>query len=72
VRVGPPFVEMCFDCGDDQCCGLRKVGMVVMVGFCQVMWFVILESTKERILGVDPPRTTCATTCPVWNNLLTN
>jgi hypothetical protein len=36
--------------------------MVEMVGFRQVMWLVILESAKDRILGVDtlgqhvPPR----------------
>jgi hypothetical protein len=27
--------------------------MVETVGFCQVMWFVMLESAKDRILGVD-------------------
>jgi hypothetical protein len=48
--------------------------MVETVGFRQVMWFVMLESAKDRILGVDPPppRTTCATTCLVWKCLLTN
>jgi hypothetical protein len=35
-------------------------------------WHVVLKSAKDRILGVDPPKTTCATTCPVWNGLLTN
>jgi hypothetical protein len=29
--------------------------MVETVGFCQVMWFVMLESAKDRILGVDTP-----------------
>jgi hypothetical protein len=29
--------------------------MVEMVGFRQVMWLVMLESAKDRILGVDPP-----------------
>jgi hypothetical protein len=24
-------------------------------GFCQVMWLVMLESAKDRIIGVDPP-----------------
>jgi hypothetical protein len=37
VRDGPPSVEMRFDRGEDQCCGLSKVGMVEMVGFRQVM-----------------------------------
>jgi hypothetical protein len=27
--------------------------MVETVEFCQVMWFVMLESAKDRILGVD-------------------
>jgi hypothetical protein len=44
--------------------------MVGMVGFHQVMWFVMLESANDRILGVDPPKITCATTCPVWNDCL--
>jgi hypothetical protein len=30
--------------------------MVETAGFYQVMWFVMLESTKDRILGVDTPR----------------
>jgi hypothetical protein len=29
--------------------------MVGMVVFCQVMCFVMLESTEDRILGVDTP-----------------
>jgi hypothetical protein len=29
--------------------------MVETVGFRQVMWFVMLESTKDRVLGVDTP-----------------
>jgi hypothetical protein len=29
--------------------------MVEMIGFRQVMWFVMLESAKDRILGVDTP-----------------
>jgi hypothetical protein len=31
------------------------VGMVEMVGIRQVMWLVMLESAKDRILGVDAP-----------------
>jgi hypothetical protein len=31
-----------------------KVGMVETVGFRQVTWLVMLESAKDRILGVDP------------------
>jgi hypothetical protein len=30
--------------------------MVETVGFCQLMLFVMLESAKDRILGVDTPR----------------
>jgi hypothetical protein len=29
--------------------------MVETVEFYQVMWFVMLESAKDRILGVDTP-----------------
>jgi hypothetical protein len=29
--------------------------MVEMVGIRQVMWLVMLESAKDRILGVDTP-----------------
>jgi hypothetical protein len=45
---------MSFDHGEDQCCGLSNVGMVETVGFRQVIWFVMLESGKDRILGVNP------------------
>jgi hypothetical protein len=38
--------------------------MVEIVGFRQVMWFVMLEFAKDRILGVDtPPRVLYETTC---------
>jgi hypothetical protein len=39
------------------------------IGFRQVMWLVMLESAKDRILGVDtigqhaPPRVRYGTTC---------
>jgi hypothetical protein len=29
--------------------------MVETVGFHQVMWMVMLESAKDRVLGVDSP-----------------
>jgi hypothetical protein len=29
--------------------------MVETVGIRQVMWFVMLESTKDRVIGVDTP-----------------
>jgi hypothetical protein len=43
--------------------------MVEIVGFHYVMWFVMLESIKDRILGVDtpgqhvPPRVQYGTAC---------
>jgi hypothetical protein len=56
VRLfGLPSVEMWLDRGEDRCCDLSKVGIVETVGIHQVMWIVILESTKDRILGVDTP-----------------
>jgi hypothetical protein len=27
--------------------------MLEMVGVCQVMWFVMLKSAKDRVIGVD-------------------
>jgi hypothetical protein len=64
VRGGLPSVEMWFNCGEDRYYGLSKVGMMETVESRQVMWVVLLESAKNRILVVDP-RTTCATTCQV-------
>jgi hypothetical protein len=43
--------------------------MVETVGIHQVMWFVMLESAKGRVIGVDPlgqqvsPRVRYGTTC---------
>jgi hypothetical protein len=43
--------------------------MVETVGFRQVMWIVMLESTKDRVLGVDTlgqqvlPRVQYGTAC---------
>jgi hypothetical protein len=53
ARDGLPSVDMWFDRGEDRCCGLSKDGMVETVGFRQVIWLVVLESAKDRILGVD-------------------
>jgi hypothetical protein len=33
----------------------HQVCMVEMVGFRQVMWFVMLKSAKDRVLGVNTP-----------------
>jgi hypothetical protein len=76
VRDGTPSVEMCFGRGEDRCCGLSKDGMVETVGFCQVMWLVMLKSTKDRILGVDtpgqhvPPCVRYGTTCLLIRNTI--
>jgi hypothetical protein len=43
--------------------------MVEAVGFCQVVWVVMLKSTKDRVLGVDtlgqhvPPRVRYGMAC---------
>jgi hypothetical protein len=43
--------------------------MVEMIGICQVMWFVMHESTKNRVIGVNnagqhvPPCVRYGTTC---------
>jgi hypothetical protein len=43
--------------------------MVKTIGIHQVMWFVMLESVKDRVIGVDtpgqrvPPRVWYGTTC---------
>jgi hypothetical protein len=39
--------------------------MVETVGFHQVMWFIMLESAKDRVLGVRHHRAIGAATCPV-------
>jgi hypothetical protein len=43
--------------------------MVEMVGICQVLWFAMLESAKDQVIGVGttgqqvPPRGWYGTTC---------
>jgi hypothetical protein len=43
--------------------------MVETIGIRQVMWFFMLESTKDRVIGVDtlgqqvPPRVRYGTAC---------
>jgi hypothetical protein len=43
--------------------------MVEMVGFCRVVWMVMLESAKDRVLGADtlgqqvPPCVRYGTSC---------
>jgi hypothetical protein len=38
---------------------LSKVGMMETVQFRQAMWLVMLESAKDRILGVDTQDNMC-------------
>jgi hypothetical protein len=52
-----------------RCRGLSKVRCGGEGSVLHGMWQV-LESAKDMFLGVDPPRTTCAATCSVWNGLL--
>jgi hypothetical protein len=49
-----------------------RFGMVETVGICQVMWFVMLESANNRVIGVDTAGQQVPHTCPVRNSLLTN
>jgi hypothetical protein len=43
--------------------------MAEMVGICQVMWFIMLEYAKDRVIGVDtlgqqvPPRVRYGMAC---------
>jgi hypothetical protein len=66
---GLPSLVMWDDHGEDRCCDLSNVGVVETVRFRQEMWLVMLESAKDRILGVDtpgqhvPPRVRYGTTC---------
>jgi hypothetical protein len=32
-----------------------RFGTVLTVGICQVMWHVMLESAKDRVIGVHTP-----------------
>jgi hypothetical protein len=69
VRDGLPSIKVWFDHGEDRCCALSKDGMMETVEFHQVMWFVMLKSANDWILGVDipgqhvPPRVRYGMTC---------
>jgi hypothetical protein len=69
VRDSLSSVEMWINPSENRCCGLSKVRMRETVGFCQVMWLVMLEYAKDRFLVVDPlgqhvpPRVWYGTTC---------
>jgi hypothetical protein len=53
--VGPASVEMLVDHVRIDVLVWAWAGMVEMIGIRQVMWLVMLESTKDQILGVDTP-----------------
>jgi uncharacterized membrane protein len=72
VREGLPSIDMWFDHGEDRCYGLSKDGMVETVGFCQVMWLVMLKSAKDWILGVDTPGQHVPPRVRYGTDLLTN
>jgi hypothetical protein len=50
--------------------------MVETVGFCQVIWFIMLESAKDQIIGVDtlgqhmPPWIRYGTACLLIRNTI--
>jgi hypothetical protein len=50
--------------------------MVEMVGIHQVMWFVMLKSTKDQVIGVDtpkqqvPPRVRYGMTCLIIRDVV--
>jgi hypothetical protein len=52
--------------------------MVETVGIRQVMWFIMLESTKDRVIGVDTlgqqmlPRVRYGTTCLIIRGVVGN
>jgi hypothetical protein len=56
VRDGLPSVEMWIDHGEVDAVVWVRLEWWRWFGFRQVMWLVMLESAKDRILGVDPPR----------------
>jgi hypothetical protein len=49
---------------------------VETVGIRQVMWFVMLESAKDRVIGVDtsgqqvPPHVRCGTACLLTRDVM--
>jgi hypothetical protein len=61
LRCGSAVVLRCWGSSKVRCGGEGSV----LHGVWQVP-----ESAKDLFLGGDPPRTTCAATCPVWNDLL--
>jgi hypothetical protein len=63
--VGLSSVVMCGDQGEVRCCGLSNVWNGGEGYDLHGLWLVMLKSAKDWFLGVDPPRTVCATTCPV-------
>jgi hypothetical protein len=68
-EFGLPSIEIWVDCVRINAVVWAKVGMVETVGIRQVIWFIMLESAKDRIIGVDalgqhvPPCVQYGTTC---------
>jgi hypothetical protein len=53
--VGLPSVVMCGDRGEIRCCGLDKVWNGWEGCNLHSLWLVMLESAKDRVIGVDSP-----------------
>jgi hypothetical protein len=53
--VGLPSVEMLGDHGEIRCCVLSKVWNGGAGCDLHGLWLVMIESTKDRALGVDIP-----------------
>jgi hypothetical protein len=57
--VSLPSVVMCGDRGEDRCCDLSKVWNGGEGCDLHDLWLVLLESAKDRFLGVDPQDNMC-------------
>jgi hypothetical protein len=54
--IGLPSIVMCGDRGEDRCSGLSKDWSGGEGCDLHGLWLVMLESTKDRVLGVDTLR----------------
>jgi hypothetical protein len=53
--IGLPSVVMWCGRGEIQCCGLSKVWNGGEGCDLHDLWLIMLESAKDRVLGVDTP-----------------
>jgi hypothetical protein len=53
--IGLPSVVMSGDCDEIRCCGLSKVWNGGESCDLHSFWFVMLESAKDRVIGVNTP-----------------